>query len=351
MVRVIRLFTRRTFLLSLICALSMLLHASIVGAQSDLSEGTYSISYTVLKPENDSASMANDYWEKPATVILKNGVWTVQTTINHSQWVSSFKVSAGSDFKEAKTISANTEEDKRVAQFSVDDLSKPLLAKIHVIVETIDYNHKYSIKLVFDMDSLKLVKASEPEVKKDAKDPALESTGNSGSKTTTTDPVNKTDEKVNTSKDTPVVQSNAGKEASGAVTNKTDGKTAPAATAAPAKEDPIEKPVVEIDNTDLSTSQPSIAEDGAEAESKQNEASEALKPAGDAELDTGGIKADEPSPAVSEEMAALEATDEKEDWSSNKNAVLVGSIPLLLLAIAFLIWLWKRKKSNQEIVK
>ena len=40
------------------------------------------------KAEDDSATMANDYFEKPAKLIVKNGEMRVQVLMNHSAWIT-----------------------------------------------------------------------------------------------------------------------------------------------------------------------------------------------------------------------------------------------------------------------
>lgn len=59
--------------LQIVCftVLSMLMLFSLPKAEAALADGTYTLNYTVTKAENDSASMANDYFEKPATVFVK----------------------------------------------------------------------------------------------------------------------------------------------------------------------------------------------------------------------------------------------------------------------------------------
>ncbi|MFF2093759.1 heme uptake protein IsdC [Paenibacillus sp. NPDC058174] len=156
-----KLFSRATMLF-LLC-MALFASAATVQAASDLADGTYSIAYTVLKAEDDSVSMANDYWEKPATMYAEKGKLTVQLQINHSQWVKEFKVEAGGSYTEAKQVSKNDSADTRVVKFQVDDFSKPVMAKIHVIVESIDYNHKYTIRMAFDNDSLTLIKAADKQ--------------------------------------------------------------------------------------------------------------------------------------------------------------------------------------------
>ncbi|MBC1780628.1 NEAT domain-containing protein, partial [Listeria booriae] len=44
-----------------------------VTAQAALQDGSYSVNYTVLQGDSDSVSMANDYFDKPATVKVEGG--------------------------------------------------------------------------------------------------------------------------------------------------------------------------------------------------------------------------------------------------------------------------------------
>lgn len=145
----------------LIGLLSSLLGSGLIHAQS-LDNGVYTVDYTVLKAENDSASMANDYWEKPARITVQDGKVTIQMTVNHSKWVTEFKVPAGSSFVDTKVISTDEGADKRTVEFAASGIEQPILSKIHVTVAEIDYDHDYSIRFVFKMDSLKLIQAAQP---------------------------------------------------------------------------------------------------------------------------------------------------------------------------------------------
>jgi len=126
-----------------------------------LTDGTYTVDYIIKKPDDESVSIANDYWNKPATVIVNGGAITVQMTINHSKWVTVFKVPSGNSFVDVKKISNDTDKDTRVVQFSVDSLEKDMLSQIHVTVPEINYDHDYTIRFVYDTNSLKLI--SQPE--------------------------------------------------------------------------------------------------------------------------------------------------------------------------------------------
>ncbi|WP_139992721.1 heme uptake protein IsdC [Paenibacillus paridis] len=157
---------RKLSLLIGFCALLVILFTVPAVHAAEVEDGTYTIDYVIKKAEDESASMANDYWEKPAKVIVENGKITMQIVVNHSKWVTEFKTPDGSGgYANTKVISSNKSEDSRVTQFSVPDLSSTMLSKIHVTVPDIDYDHDYTIRFDFDQKSMKLV--SKPVVKEE----------------------------------------------------------------------------------------------------------------------------------------------------------------------------------------
>lgn len=131
---------------------------------AEQTDGSYTMNYVIKKAEDDSASMANDYFEKPAAIQIKDGKTTVEITLNHSEWITEFKVPKGGSYGDVAVISKDTTADKRVVSFQVSTLTEPLLAKIHVTVPSIDYDHDYTIRFVFDQESMKLVKAATSEI-------------------------------------------------------------------------------------------------------------------------------------------------------------------------------------------
>ncbi|PUA36963.1 heme uptake protein IsdC [Paenibacillus elgii] len=161
-----------------------------VQAASDLADGTYTIDYTIVKAENESASMANDYFEKPASLQVKKGEITAQIQMNHSKWITMFKVPDKGDFADAKVIKSDENEDTRVVEFKLDDLSKPFLSKIHVTVESINYDHDYTIRFIFDTKKLKKVESAAKQASDKAGAPgaAAEKTGADKAKAGTTTP-------------------------------------------------------------------------------------------------------------------------------------------------------------------
>ncbi|PEL24579.1 heme uptake protein IsdC [Bacillus toyonensis] len=137
------------FIMTFVCMLAFLV-VPFGQASAKLTDGTYDINYVIQKAENESASMANDYFEKPAKLIVKNGEMKVQVPMNHSAWITEFKAPENGNFVDAKVVSKDEAADKRTVEFKVDDLSKPLGVKIHVVVPSANYDHHYTIRFAFD---------------------------------------------------------------------------------------------------------------------------------------------------------------------------------------------------------
>ncbi|MGG2198892.1 heme uptake protein IsdC [Paenibacillus validus] len=167
-----------SFVIALLWALQLVISPAAQAA-SDLADGAYRIDYVITKAENDSVSMANDYFEKPALLNVKSGEITAQIQLNHSKWITVFKTPAGSDFADAKVIRSDKEEDTRVVQFKIDDLSKPLISKIHVTVPDIDYDHDYTIRFIFDPKTIKSTEAAPAKSEPPAAAKPSEATKNS----------------------------------------------------------------------------------------------------------------------------------------------------------------------------
>ncbi|EJS78178.1 heme uptake protein IsdC [Bacillus cereus] len=137
------------FIITFVCMLAFLV-LPYGQASAKLADGTYDINYVIQKAENESASMANDYFEKPAKLVVKNGEMRVQVPMNHSAWITEFKAPENGNFVDAKVISKEESADKRTVEFKVDDLAKPLGVKIHVVVPSANYDHHYTIRFAFD---------------------------------------------------------------------------------------------------------------------------------------------------------------------------------------------------------
>lgn len=142
----------------------MILSLSHGKVYAEISDGTYSIDYQVLHADNDSASIANDYFEKPAILFVENGEKHIQFTLNHSQWTKELQAPLEGSFLDVDVVSENHDEDTRIVQFKVEeDLAQPLEFKMHVLIETMEpvYDHRYTVRFDFDTDSMEKVDSAE----------------------------------------------------------------------------------------------------------------------------------------------------------------------------------------------
>ncbi|WP_025028711.1 heme uptake protein IsdC [Caldalkalibacillus mannanilyticus] len=147
--------------LVLVTLLALMLYVSIdVEATNALADGKYTISYTIVKADNDSASIANDYFQKPATLVVQKGQMTAQITLNQSEWIKSLEVKNQESYTDAKVISRNESQNTRVVQFQVNDLSQPLFSKMHVLIKEHNYDHHHTVRFRFDQSSLVEVKST-----------------------------------------------------------------------------------------------------------------------------------------------------------------------------------------------
>jgi heme-binding NEAT domain protein len=142
-------------------------------AETDLDgieDGAYSIDYVILHAETESVSIANDYFEKPATLFLEAGKKYIQFSLNHSQWTKELQAPIGDTFVDVDVIGTNKEEDTRVVEFMLDrDLTEPLEFNMHVLIETLEpiYDHRYTVRFDFDVDSLEQLKNVERKASED----------------------------------------------------------------------------------------------------------------------------------------------------------------------------------------
>jgi heme uptake protein IsdC len=133
-------------IMMLVMLVSMVIfNLALPHASAQMADGTYSVKYQVNKPDSSSASIANDYFVKPAKVTVKDGTATVQITLKNSAWITKFQPPGGT-----AVVSEDKAADTRVVQFTVKDLSKPVVTSMKIDIDDINYHHEYSVSLVFD---------------------------------------------------------------------------------------------------------------------------------------------------------------------------------------------------------
>lgn len=131
---------------------------------NELEEGVYSLNYVILHAETESVSIANDYFEKPATLFVEDGEKYIQFALNHSQWTKELQAPLADSFVDVDVISEDEEEDTRIVEFKLDrDLSNPLEFKMHVLIETLEpvYDHRYTVRFDFDSESIEKLENAE----------------------------------------------------------------------------------------------------------------------------------------------------------------------------------------------
>ena len=105
--------------------------------------------------------------DKPATLIVENGEYTVRTTLKNDSWWQYFKTeTASGTFTDVTVISEDKVADTSVVEFKVKDLDKILNSKIHIDITSIPgfvYNNKYDIRFSFDASNIPLAPEPEPE--------------------------------------------------------------------------------------------------------------------------------------------------------------------------------------------
>ncbi|AXI01390.1 heme uptake protein IsdC [Sporosarcina sp. PTS2304] len=122
-----------------------MLTVALPQASAQIANGTHSLTYQVNQPNSNSASIANDYFVKPAVATVSNGSAVVQLTLKNSSWITKFDPPGG-----AKVLNEDLKADTRVVEFNVSDISKPVIAAMKVDVEDINYHHEYSVSIVFE---------------------------------------------------------------------------------------------------------------------------------------------------------------------------------------------------------
>ncbi|WP_127498732.1 heme uptake protein IsdC [Paenibacillus glycanilyticus] len=314
-------------------------------AAASLEAGSYSADYVVLRAEDDSASIANDYWEKPATVTIAGSAKTVRMTINHSKWVKEFSVPSGSgSYSAVKVVGTDEAADKRTVEFRADDLSKPISAKIHVTVEDIGYDHKYTIRFSFDANSFKLIKAAEKPAEKPTETPKEipkeTQAADKGTSTGTAKPSGSKEQSLSPAS-TVKPASTEEKGASGAVaTGSGDGKGSPEAVGASAAQEPSAAPAADVISPEASES-PSTPADSAGAE--EPGAAEASEPGSD-DATAAGI-ADDADAVTASAPLAEEALQPAGDNGRNLKGIYILAGVIIAGAVMFIVQ--RRKRSTR----
>ncbi|EUJ35470.1 heme uptake protein IsdC [Brochothrix campestris] len=152
-------------------------------SKAAIADGNYKVNYTVLDSEASSASMANDYFDKPAALTVTDGKATLDLQVNHSTWITGLTV-AGS---QGQVLSSSKSADTRKVRFNIGEAKQSLPATIKVDIdnESLNYHHNYKINLSLDLSTTDEATAATSKTTKtdDSSDAAVSKTDTNTSAT------------------------------------------------------------------------------------------------------------------------------------------------------------------------
>lgn len=113
------------------------------------------LNYDVLKHKTQDISMANDYFNKPAKLVDKNGKQYIQLTVNHSHWIVNFTFNGHKE----NIVNEDKAKDERTSEFPVDKTSGEVAGTIKVFIDEevngkpFKYDHNYNITYLLKGDA------------------------------------------------------------------------------------------------------------------------------------------------------------------------------------------------------
>ena len=169
----------------LVCAMLLLASGQAALAEAYYQDGKYQIPFQVLKDTSDEISATAEYVDGTAEISIENGKIQAQLTLKNSSCWKEFQVetAAGQAYSDVTTVSEDTDKQLRVVTFPIDDLTRVINAKVHIIVTGIpgfEYDHHYDIRLRFDTGGI-------PEAKPLA--PPADTSGDGANEPSVTSPV------------------------------------------------------------------------------------------------------------------------------------------------------------------
>lgn len=141
--------------------------------QKEIDQTLGQFPYVVWKKEKNELSVADGYFEKPATVVERNGQKYAQIIIKNEDWWQYFQVEQDGAYQEVTTLKkeerTNEKGEKtvvRLVEFPFDAFDREINAKVHIIVKGIpgfEYDNKYDIRIVIQDDRKETVKEDPAE--------------------------------------------------------------------------------------------------------------------------------------------------------------------------------------------
>ncbi|MDO0952155.1 NEAT domain-containing protein [Mammaliicoccus sciuri] len=119
--------------------------------------------FIVKKEAEDAKSVMDDYLEHPSKVSHENGKTYVNFTLLNPNWWKIFELYNGDEKLNMTTLEEN--DDKRVVKVEVPSGVSELTSKVHIVVPFINYDNKYTTRVIFD-EAVPEEPKAEPETPK-----------------------------------------------------------------------------------------------------------------------------------------------------------------------------------------
>ncbi len=104
--------------------------------------------FIVKKEAEDAKSVMDDYLKHPSKVSHENGKTYVNFTLLNPNWWKMFELYNGDEKLNMTTLEEN--DDKRVVKVEVPSGVSELTSKVHIVVPFINYDNKYTTRVIFD---------------------------------------------------------------------------------------------------------------------------------------------------------------------------------------------------------
>jgi len=136
--------------------------------------------FDVLKADSDDKSTAGDFIKSPAKIVIEDGKTYAYVTLEQAKFWQSLKVQTtqpgtfkDANFVDAVVVSEDAKADTRLVKFEIQDATKIVNVKAHIIVTGIpgigQYDHSYDLRLKFDGSKAPVTPEVKPEVKPELK--------------------------------------------------------------------------------------------------------------------------------------------------------------------------------------
>ncbi|MFD2328107.1 NEAT domain-containing protein [Cohnella sp. GCM10020058] len=115
------------------------------GTGTELTDGKYQISFTILKQGTTQASVMDEYVAHPGRMLVENGSKYVYIWLNKSKEITAFTVNGSS----TETVTSDTAGNTRWVRFPVSDLTALQSGWVKIDWPEVNYFHQYDVQIKF----------------------------------------------------------------------------------------------------------------------------------------------------------------------------------------------------------